>query len=76
MKKFLAILFLLAVVGSAGYLIIQEGQKVQVSEDSLKEASYYQTLDNNMVQCLLCPRKCILSEGQRGVREVNQGPAQ
>ncbi len=72
MKKFLAILFLLAVVGSAGYLIFQEGQKVQVSEDSLKEASYYQTLDNNMVQCLLCPRKCILSEGQRGVCRVRR----
>ncbi len=32
----------------------------------LKEASFYKKLDNEMVKCLLCPRRCLISEGQRG----------
>jgi pyruvate formate lyase activating enzyme len=31
-----------------------------------KEARYYEKLANGGVQCLLCPRECILSEGQTG----------
>jgi pyruvate formate lyase activating enzyme len=45
------------------------------SQDKLKEALYYHKLDNNVVQCQLCPRKCVIPEGKRGfcgVRE-NQG---
>jgi pyruvate formate lyase activating enzyme len=29
-------------------------------------AKYWKKFDNNEVQCLLCPFKCILNEGQRG----------
>ncbi|MFA5039541.1 MAG: AmmeMemoRadiSam system radical SAM enzyme [Candidatus Omnitrophota bacterium] len=39
------------------------------------QASYYQKLENKIVQCLLCPRQCVISDKQRGfcgVRE-NQG---
>jgi len=72
MKKLLAILFLLGVVGLAGYLIFQEEKKIELDKSSLHQANYYQELDNNMVQCLLCPRKCILSEGQRGLCRVRQ----
>ncbi len=51
---------------------------VEASADRLaggKEAMFYQKLDNNKVQCRLCFRKCIITEGGRGfcrVRE-NQG---
>ncbi|MDP8260048.1 MAG: AmmeMemoRadiSam system radical SAM enzyme [Candidatus Gygaella obscura] len=31
-----------------------------------KEALFYNKLKNNKVQCELCPRKCILSLGERG----------
>ena len=72
MKKFLAILFLLAMVGSAGYLIYKKERQVKLIEESLHPAKYYQILDNNMVQCLLCPRQCLLSPGQRGVCRVRQ----
>jgi len=30
------------------------------------EALYYKRLDGKKVQCLLCPRMCVLSEGMRG----------
>jgi pyruvate formate lyase activating enzyme len=31
-----------------------------------KEALFWKRLENNKVQCQLCPRQCILSPGQRG----------
>ncbi|MEI8349517.1 MAG: AmmeMemoRadiSam system radical SAM enzyme [Candidatus Omnitrophota bacterium] len=33
-------------------------------------ARYWQKINNKIVQCLLCPRKCILDVGQRGVCTV------
>ena len=32
-----------------------------------KEAKYYKKLENNKIQCLLCPVECRLSEGQEGI---------
>lgn len=72
MKKFLAILFLLAIVASAGYLIYKKERYVQITQGNPQPAKYYETLDNDMVQCLLCPNLCILSKGQRGVCRVRQ----
>lgn len=31
------------------------------------EARYFKKLDNNKIQCLLCPVECKLSEGQEGI---------
>ncbi len=31
-----------------------------------KEAQFYKKLDANRVKCLLCPKECILKDGQRG----------
>ena len=42
----------------------------------LKEALYYQKLDGKKVQCLLCPRRCIIANNKRGfcrVRENRDG---
>jgi len=35
-------------------------------ESKLKEALYYKKLRKNIVQCLLCPRFCIIKNGERG----------
>ncbi len=32
----------------------------------MKQALYYKQLENNIVQCNLCPRKCVLKEGETG----------
>jgi pyruvate formate lyase activating enzyme len=40
--------------------------------NNLKEAYYYQELGDSEVQCLLCPRECILAEGERGICGVRQ----
>lgn len=33
---------------------------------------YQNTLDDNKVQCTICPRNCILSEGQKGFCQIRQ----
>jgi len=32
----------------------------------VKEARYYRKLDNNLVQCTICPRKCVIKPGEAG----------
>lgn len=42
----------------------------------LKEASYYQGLEDDRVKCELCPNECLIGEGKRGscgVRENREG---
>ena len=37
-----------------------------------KEASYYQKIGNNKVQCLLCPQNCIIGEDKIGLCRVRK----
>lgn len=46
-------------------------QKIKNLSD-LKEAMYYRKLEGNLVQCQLCPNKCLLREGQRGICKVRE----
>ena len=46
------------------------------SSEQPKEASFYQKLKDNIVQCQLCPRRCTIPEGLRGycrTRENRKG---
>lgn len=36
----------------------------------MKEASYYEKLDGEAVQCHLCPQECSINEGKRGFCQV------
>lgn len=42
---------------------------------SLREAMYYEKLDGKLVECKLCPRFCVLADGERGAcrARVNVG---
>lgn len=40
--------------------------------EGLKEALYYKKLDNNRVQCFLCPHNCLLTDEQIGICKVRQ----
>ncbi|MDD5573941.1 MAG: AmmeMemoRadiSam system radical SAM enzyme [Candidatus Omnitrophica bacterium] len=49
---------------------------VEPSKSAPHEASFYHRLENGSVQCVLCPRRCTISEGSRGfcgVRENRKG---
>lgn len=61
-RLILALLFLFILIGAAN--------------PTLKEALFYQKLDNKIVQCQLCPRQCTIPDGKRGfcgVRENRRG---
>ncbi|MCM8778836.1 MAG: AmmeMemoRadiSam system radical SAM enzyme [Candidatus Omnitrophica bacterium] len=52
---------------SWGEIILRQG---------IKEAMFYKTIDEETVQCFLCPRNCVLLNGQRSfcrVREAEKG---
>ncbi|RKY29601.1 MAG: radical SAM protein, partial [Candidatus Omnitrophota bacterium] len=42
------------------------------AQETLKEAYFYKKLDNQNVQCMLCPRRCIIPPGKRGYCEVRE----
>lgn len=39
---------------------------------TLKEARYYRKLSNNEVRCLLCPKHCIIKDGERGYCTIRE----
>jgi pyruvate formate lyase activating enzyme len=45
------------------------------AQEKLKEASFYQTLEDKAVQCLLCPRRCIIPDKKRGFCGVRENRA-
>jgi pyruvate formate lyase activating enzyme len=76
MKKYLGLTIIAAGIILSGLVVAKQNisQKQNLSE--YQEASFYKQLDNGQVQCQLCPNKCILNPGQRGicgVRENIQG---
>ncbi len=72
-KKYLGIIIIIAGIICSGLILIKQKK---LDSENLHEASFYKQLDNEMVQCQLCPNKCILKPGQRGrcgVRENIKG---
>ncbi len=70
MKKYLIIVFSIFLINT-NLVYCQQGPGIKS-----KLALYWQKLKGNAVQCGLCPRKCVLNEGQRGfctVRVNKQG---
>lgn len=45
------------------------------AQTNLKEALFYQKLENKIVQCHLCPRNCIIPPGRRGFCGVRENRA-
>lgn len=71
-KRLLAFVFLVLVIGSAVLLIItREGstavQRADGSSTNQHRAMWYDKLAGGLVHCRLCPNNCRLSEGQVGI---------
>lgn len=62
----LSIIFL-GIVFSVFIIIKDLSRKFQPSTQSFHEASFYQQLEAGRVQCQLCPNRCLLAKGQRGI---------
>lgn len=70
MKKVILPIFLIfLILGGGFYLIKKQGIK---NPSGLQEAMYYRKLEGNLVQCQLCPNRCTLREGQRGICKVRE----
>lgn len=83
MKKAWAVLFLLAVVGTAAWMLRSRERAACAgateplaalpdNASGLHEASWYETLAGGLVHCLLCPNSCRLPEGQIGMCRVRK----
>ena len=59
-KLIIGLFFLCGLIAACFYLTDTTAQS------SLKQALFYQKLDNKTVQCQLCPRRCIIPVGRRG----------
>ena len=74
MKKLLASLFGIAVVGAAAWWLFARGNPAQPASTAagadaaagLHEALWYETLPNGLVHCRLCPNSCRLPDGKIG----------
>jgi pyruvate formate lyase activating enzyme len=69
-RRSLAVLFLMLVMGSAIFFIYAREKALEMeAKDAAtsKEALYYKSLPGNMVQCFLCPSRCVLSTGEWGL---------
>ncbi len=69
-RLFFSLIFLSALIFLCFYL------PTAFSQEKLKEALFYQKLENKVVQCHLCPRNCVIPPGKRGfcgVRENREG---
>ncbi|MGB9706646.1 MAG: AmmeMemoRadiSam system radical SAM enzyme [Microgenomates group bacterium] len=60
------------VLGIIGSLFILAKTQSQRTTQNLHEASFYQQLGDDKVQCQLCPNRCVVSPGQRGVCKVRE----
>jgi pyruvate formate lyase activating enzyme len=72
MKRTFLSIFLLLTLLLLPFILPQPG----FPEKLLKEAMYYEKLPDKIVQCKLCPRKCVIPNGKRGfcgVRENRGG---
>ncbi|MBN1165247.1 MAG: AmmeMemoRadiSam system radical SAM enzyme [Candidatus Krumholzibacteriota bacterium] len=57
------------ITGSAAFLTCALGiaSPSLGDEDHSQEASYYRKLEDQTVQCLLCPHGCVIPRGERGI---------
>lgn len=43
-----------------------------IPQEKLKEALFYEKLSDKVVQCRLCPRRCVIAPGKRGFCQVRE----
>lgn len=57
---------IISTVSGWGFASIFPGRMAGKATAMPKEAMFYKALDGQNVQCLLCPRQCLIGEGKRG----------
>ncbi len=72
MRKFIFILLAFILFFISPTTLLPSAEK---SNPSLHVASFWNKVNNTIVQCGLCPRRCVLANGQRGfcTARINKG---
>lgn len=52
--------------------VLKKETQFSLKTEDLKEASFWQALEDGKVQCQLCPNRCVLAEGQRGLCKARE----
>ena len=78
MRKLEIKITILVIIGIIISFLIKGIVKNNLSKNNngpLVEAMYYSNLSQNKVQCVLCPKKCMLKDGQKGFcnTRINKG---
>lgn len=63
-------IYLIAVTLITAFFIVGLAEAKSVYTHTPRVASYWQRVKGNIVQCVLCPRRCVLDVGQRGICTV------
>lgn len=73
-KKYLVISLILGGILFSVLIVVLAIKKPgkEMEEPLYHEASFYQPLEGEMVQCGLCPNRCLLKEGQRGICKARE----
>jgi pyruvate formate lyase activating enzyme len=73
-RQLAALIFVIIITASLvaiGKNLGQQGIALPASGE-YQEASFYEQLANGSVQCNLCPNRCLLQEGERGICRARQ----
>jgi len=68
MKKYAKRVLVSSLVLGAAFICVSVSGAAASKEDAAgrKEAMYWNDLGDGRLQCLLCPKRCVLSEGEKG----------
>ncbi|MBU4377003.1 MAG: AmmeMemoRadiSam system radical SAM enzyme [Candidatus Omnitrophica bacterium] len=73
LKKLARVSLLIYAAPFLGNILGLKGAHAKIGESrGLREAMFYQKLGDKTVQCLLCPRQCILQDGVRSFCKVRE----
>lgn len=74
MKKYVVgLAILICGVGISFLVLRKSSEKGETLPTAIyKEAWFYEKLERGWVQCNLCPNRCLLAEGQRGLCKVRE----
>ena len=74
LRLILSLLLFFSLIGVCFYFLapLEKNLLTGFAQEPLKEAYFYQKLDNKDVQCQLCPRRCLIQPGKRGFCGVRQ----
>lgn len=71
-KIILVVILILAAIPIVEFAFFKKEKVLPAQTEALHEAMFYDVLSGGRIQCQLCPNRCILAPGQRGLCKVRE----